>query len=238
MSNRTLRAMYAGMVRARVKVSDSGARTGLAGYADVACFAAGLVGLNAEDVVFGCREDGVVEAAHSRGTALPRVADATGRLYAAAGAAMTSCGGRKRVVLAFFERHEAEGPRWAKALEAVAALPLVLVVLPRCKGKEQGDLSAESRKAGVPGIAVDAADAIALYRVAQESLVRARMGGGAALIEAVRFQLDGGRAGHGADPVEMLGAYLQRRGVASERWLREAGSNGVPARGIKVGASA
>ena len=116
-------------------------------------------------------------------------------------------------------------------MQAVAELPLILVVLPRWKGAKATDLCVESRRAGVPGIAVDAADAIAVYRVAQESLVRARMGGGAALIEGVRFEIEGESAGQAADPVETLAAYLRRRGVASQSWLQRIGSIGVPARG-------
>ena len=212
--------MYAGMVRGRARVQGSRGRAARAAQRDVACFAAAIVGLRADDPVFGCRGDGVLEELWSLAS-LPRVADGVGRLYAAGGAAMTFRAGAERVAMAFFERHEAGGAAWGQALKAVAELPLVLVVLPRWTGAEDGELCPEARRAGVPRIAVDAADAIALYRVLQESLVRARMGGGAALIEGVWFAPAGQPKG---DAVEGLEAYLRQRGIASRGWLLRAGS--------------
>ena len=78
---------------------------------------------------------------------------------------------------------------------------------------------------GVPGIAVDADDAVAIYRVAQESIGRARAGGGAALMECVPFAIEGAAAKRTAanDAVAGLERYLVQRGVATKAWMdREA----------------
>jgi hypothetical protein len=218
--------MYSGMVEAR-RLAGEGAAKGRerrAAMADVACWASVLVGISEGDVVFGCRGDGVAGRLAGKAEG-PLIAGGVERLYAAVGAAAGLRGGRKgRVAVAFFARHEVDGARWAKGLEVGAEMPLVLVVLPRWKGAEgDADLCRESRRAGVPGIAVDGRDAIALYRVASESLGRARAGGGAALIEAVEFGAKGRGAEAQADAVAEMAAALERRGVATRVWLDRVG---------------
>jgi hypothetical protein len=228
MSNRTLRAMYTGMVQARGLAGEGSTRgrERRAAIDDVACWASVLVGVGEGDLVFGCRPDGVVGrlAGGSEGPVIPGGVE---RLYAAVGAAAGLRGGRQgRVVTAFFERHEAGGAKWAKALKVGAEMPLVLVVLPRWKGTDgDADLCRESRGARVPGIAVDGRDAIALYRVASESLGRARAGGGAALIAAVEFRVGGRGSKPEADAVVEFAAALERRGVATRVWLARAGGD-------------
>ena len=213
MSNKTLQAMYTRMVQARVLLAKSRRAE------DVACWVSATVGLTAEDVGFGCRPDGVLGVLHS-GAAMPLIAGGVERLYAAVGAAsMLKSGKDKRVVLAFFERHEVEKAAWLAGLRLAAELPLMVVVLPRWKGAEsEMDLCREARTVEVPGIPVDGSDAVALYRVAQESLGRAREDGGGALIEAVRFALPKGK-GDSVDAVGGLGDFLLRRGIASEAWM-------------------
>lgn len=226
MSNRTLRTMYSGMVRARGLVADGPAkgRERRAAMGDVGCWASVLVGVTEGDVVFACRRDGAVGALLG-GEGELIVRSGIDRLYAAVGAAAALRGGKKgRVVVAFFERHEVGGARWAAGLAVGAELPLVLVVLPRWKGTETGEeLCRESRGSGVPGIPVDGRDAVALYRVASESLGRARAGGGAALIEAISLEMPGDAGEVGTDAVAELAAGLERRGVASRAWIERVG---------------
>ena len=77
----------------------------------------------------------------------------------------------------------------------------------------------------VPGIPVDADDAVAIYRVAQESIGRARIGGGAALMECVPFVPEGaaGKGTASSDGIAGLERYLLQRGVATRVWMeREA----------------
>jgi hypothetical protein len=92
-------------------------------------------------------------------------------------------------------------------------LPVVLMVLP---GPGTVDLEALAAKAAgsidaaVPIIPVDAGDAVALYRVTQESIIRSRAGGGSAVI--IGFQC-------GTDAVKLLGTQLIRKGICTERWV-------------------
>jgi pyruvate dehydrogenase E1 component alpha subunit len=138
---------------------------------------------------------------------------------------------QKGVVVAYVLPGEAAEPLWRKALTFAAKqeLPVIFVALPL--GRERGSVSRAGRLAevaqscGVPGIAVDAADAVAIYRVAQESIGHARTGGGAALMECIPFVLAGAAAkrGRAGDAVQRLEEYMLKRGVASRAWMdREA----------------
>ena len=207
MSNKTLRTMYRRMVEARMTVAPG--RLGRATSEDVACWVSSTVGLEADDVVFGCRLPELVRS----GLPMALIPGGIERLYAAIGAAAVLRDGKgKRVVVAFFERHEVEKAAWLEGLRMTVELPLMMVVLPRWKGEESAmDLCREARTREVPGLPVDSGDAVAIYRVAQESLVRARADGGAALIEGVKMP--------GVDAVAGLGNYLSRRGVATQAWM-------------------
>ncbi len=57
---------------------------------------------------------------------------------------------------------------------------MVFVVLPARGAKRAGGVTALALECGVPAIPVDADDAVAIFRVAQESIGRARIGGGVA----------------------------------------------------------
>lgn len=105
---------------------------------------------------------------------------------------------------------------WKRVLTVAndGALPLVVVAIP--VGASEGgvlDLSAVAAKvaeAKIPVIPVDAADVVALYRVMQETCLRARADGGVVVIECVRS---------GTDPVQMLATQLQKKGICTERWI-------------------
>jgi hypothetical protein len=123
---------------------------------------------------------------------------------------------------------------WRKALAFAAEqeLPMVFVVLPagRSKGSNSrapkaGQVGAMALRCGVPGIAVDADDAVAIYRVAQESIGRARSGGGAALMECTPFVVEGaaGKRSQAADAIVGLEGYMLERRIATRTWMeREA----------------
>ena len=134
------------------------------------------------------------------------------------------------VVVAYASPGELGPAAWRKVFEFAVAelLPVVFVLLPpqRDAAKEAA-VSPLALKCGVPGIAVDAEDAVAIYRVAQESIGRARAGGGAALMECVPFVLEGAgdRRMRGADAIAGMEAYMLQRGVATRRWMEaEAGA--------------
>ena len=75
---------------------------------------------------------------------------------------------------------------------------------------------------GIPGIPVDGDDAVAMYRVAQEAIGRARIGGGAALMECISFK-PAGTKGKRADSIATLEQYMLPRRVVTKSWMeREA----------------
>ena len=132
------------------------------------------------------------------------------RLWFALGAA-SKLAGHKAVGVVYAGNGELTAAKWKLVLSEAQRmeLPLVFVTIP-AKGDNAGT-AALADKCKLPGIPVDAVDAVAMYRVAQESIGRARAGGGPALIEAVRFP-------GSADPVKMLRRQLMAKRVATERW--------------------
>ena len=144
---------------------------------------------------------------------------------------------RRDGVMVVYARHGEGSPAlWRQVLVFAAEhlLPVLFVVLPatqrrgaKTKATRSGAMSAISHRHGIPGMAVDADDAVALYRVAQEAIARARIGGGAALMECVPFILEGTKhlPQTTADAIEEMERYMLARDVATRRWMeREAKS--------------
>lgn len=160
---------------------------------------------------------------------LPRETDATNRLHTAVGVALAL----KRlqletVVIVFAELASQKPSAWRDTLQFAAReeLPILFIVLPPPLGKAAAKvqkpgkpfaLSAQSTANGVPGIPVDAADAVALYRVVQESIGRARAGGGPALMECIRLAMDGKK--ERSNPALILGRTLVSRKICGQQWL-------------------
>ena len=149
---------------------------------------------------------------------LPVVKDTAARLYIAIGAALAS---RKKgpLVLAYVDPADLTLPD-AKPILRLAAthtVPLLFVTLPS-PVKNPGHLSLVATTCGVPGIPVDAADAVALYRVTQESILRIRAGGGPVLMECMPFQLPGEKSTL-SDPILNMRESLLRRRLADESWF-------------------
>lgn len=146
---------------------------------------------------------------------LPTMAVATERLLMAVGAAVAAKASRKgQVLVVLVDAGEITLPLWRQMLGFVARLelPLLFVVLPARGIAGQGRLSAKATGWGVPGFPVDGADALALYRVVQESLGRLRTGGGPVLIECITWRVAGQRP---ADPLARLRELLLARGVST-----------------------
>jgi acetoin:2,6-dichlorophenolindophenol oxidoreductase subunit alpha len=97
-------------------------------------------------------------------------------------------------------------------------LPIIFVVMPPSLGTAAGEVSQLSLQCGVAGIAVDGDDAVAIYRVAQESIGRARVGGGPALIECIPFITEGSEDSR-QDAIAGIERYLLQRGVCTKAWL-------------------
>jgi TPP-dependent pyruvate/acetoin dehydrogenase alpha subunit len=134
------------------------------------------------------------------------------RLLCAAGEAMAlRAAGTKAVAVAYVAQDELKPAEWKRLFQAVDPdLPLVITVFPG-KGTdlEKSARTADGRVA-IPVIPVDAGDVVALYRVAQESIGRARAHGGVAVIECVAM---------GTDPVKMMGAQLVKKGICTAAWV-------------------
>ena len=150
--------------------------------------------------------------------ALPREAatgSAADRLLCAVGMAMAlKARTAHGVAIAYADATDLKSSEWTRVLGLAAAgeIPLVLVVTPATGSGPH--FSALARRASpdgrIPVIPVDAADAVALYRVAQESIVRARADRRAAVIACVAT---------GDDPIALLGAQLIAKGICTERWI-------------------
>ena len=167
---------------------------------------------------------------------LPPIATVRERLWASVGAAQAvkaagvsakaagSEATQQAVVIAYLHPAEAPKPLLREVLACAAAqdLPLIFVLMP---GEAAGGICVLSLKSGVPGIAVDGADAVAIYRVAQESVGRARAGGGTALIECVPFVLAGNGKPRKVDAIPALQDYLLRRGVCTQAWIDRAAAS-------------
>ena len=125
----------------------------------------------------------------------------------------------------------------AMALAATQKLPVVCLVESsfdtRSQSLAQG-VAAGDDPAYYPKIAVDGCDVVAVFRVAQEAIRRAREGHGPAVIECLTSRTNGlaDDAGHHslvgnaaqtplpADPLSFMEQYLRRRDLWSDEWSR------------------
>ena len=184
----------------------------------------GTVLKDAEEMTVGTRKPDAVRAAG----ALPYVADGEVRLSMGMGASLLLKTSKQRqAVVVLVKRHEVAKGAWRRVLEVAGRqeLPVIFVVLPEAGKEKRGggaELCGLARKCGVPGIPVDASDAIALYRVAQESLGRIRMDGGPVLVEGIGYALEGERKPVQRDAVLQMGQYLLARKVCTEAWMAAA----------------
>ena len=96
-------------------------------------------------------------------------------------------------------------------------LPVVFVLETGTPGEPDGPASLLNSQVDpgeeMPHIAADGNDAVALYRVAHESIDRARRGRGPTLIECAAFHVEGLRTGRHLDPVANLESFLKAKGV-------------------------
>lgn len=145
------------------------------------------------------------------------------RLKIALGAALALKSQRQNnLVMAYAYYAELPKRSWKQllALTAKLNLPIIFVILPDTSNKGRAtNLCAKARSAGIPGIPVDASDAIALYRVAQESIGRSRGGDGPVLIECISSQLAEQRSNEINDPILYMKKFLTGRNIASEDWI-------------------
>ena len=140
------------------------------------------------------------------------------RLHIALGAAVAYKTSKNRKVAVIFW-NDAAGDQWQNALDAARAhgLPILFIreadavrakSAMRSKVKRAGAITDET---GLPIIKVDGNDVVAVYRVAHESIGRARLGRGPTLIECENFQAKG--KGRVANSIANMETYLRGKGL-------------------------
>ena len=158
---------------------------------------------------------------------MPWIDDAEERLRMAMGAALSfKALGRANVVVAYVQGDEIAKNVWRKLLEFASKLelPIIFVILPSGKTRNGAmNLSGRTARWGVPGIPVDAGDAVALYRAAQESLGRTRGGDGPVLLECVEFRVKSRSGSLPVDPLVQMKKFLLGRKICTEAWVKGAG---------------
>ena len=110
----------------------------------------------------------------------------------------------------------------ARSLAGDARLPVIFVedAFGQAAPKANGRSGASD---AMPSIPVDADDVVAIYRVAHESIQRARRGGGPTRIVGVLWPTasDGRPAETAGDAVERLERWLVARGLPAQAWRME-----------------
>jgi hypothetical protein len=131
-----------------------------------------------------------------------------------------------RITAIFFDA--AQGSKVLQEARAVAIgakLPVILVEHGPAKAKRGGSKKAKKAAAlEYPSIPVDTQDVIAMYRVAHESIARAREGAGPTHMVSVRWQtvVAGKRVRVKAqNAVQHLEEWLLARGLPVQQWRRE-----------------
>ncbi len=99
---------------------------------------------------------------------------------------------------------------WESSLQFAGPRKLGIVYLICTAADSNHDLRGRALTFQVPGISVDGNDVVAVYRVAEESVRRAREGHGPTLIDC---KVDPAR-----DPLAFMEDYLKKRNMWSDKW--------------------
>lgn len=190
-----------------------------------AVLAATTIHLSAGDLVSGIADDQTVHELAPRSSAGEDAHDVPQslRIPLCAGAARgMQTAGTDRVAVAFVEGGSAE-PGWADALRWAHRdrLPFLLVVMDNGQADRRQtkrtsaplvwpELTKLGRRIHLPHFPVDGEDAVAVYRVMQETSARARSGGGPSVLWAM---LSAERLTPRHQPLKRLEAYMHARGI-------------------------
>jgi len=172
------------------------------------------------------------EAVSAPAHQVPALASCADQLLFALGSAFALKANRPaskpgNLVMAYIQTGDLKVSGWKLLLRLAAAhdLPIILVALPDPRSAS-GRLSRLATKNGVPGIMVDAADPVALYRVAQESMERVRHTRGGVLIECVPYLAPlheespkKSRKRTAPDPLQIMEQFLLDRQVVTQEWM-------------------
>lgn len=152
------------------------------------------------------------------------------RLWMALGAAAAllppaKADGRRGAAVCYLRNTKLSPAVLRRAFQVAAEqrLPILFIALPASLTSNRGGPGATggiAARCGIPSISADRDDAIAIYRVAQESLGRARSGGGPALIECVSFVPQGTLSSRQTtDPLAVIDSYLLERKIVTREWI-------------------
>jgi TPP-dependent pyruvate/acetoin dehydrogenase alpha subunit len=160
------------------------------------------------------------KSSHRNGKSLPEPGHAHTR--AAIGAALANKT-RKNGKVAVVFGNESESESWRETLHiaTVHALPMIFVVREGRKptgrrGTSDSEQFAKTDTPWFPAITVDRDDVVAVYRVANEAISRARLGRGPTLIECRPFRphtTSNGSGEHSHDPILNMENYLRGKGL-------------------------
>jgi len=129
---------------------------------------------------------------------------------------------KRSVVMALCAGESPSLDRWHETLKFAGAhkLPILYVVKQAAANPSSStqnahleDFSFMARDYGFPGIIVDGSDVVAVWRVAQESLHRARNGSGPTLIDC--------RMESSQDPLAHMEHYMRERSVWDDAWKKK-----------------
>jgi len=168
----------------------------------------------------------VPEAAHSTIHLIPPAASVASQLNVAAGFALAAKLEEHRavVVVQLHDGFSALG-FWHEAATIAAAerLPIIFVgrrLFANAGATGGSELRDRASAYGIPGISVDGNDVVAMWRVSQESIHRARGGAGPTLIDAQLLPLNAGANGKpdANDPLHRMQHYLEKRNHWDKSW--------------------
>jgi TPP-dependent pyruvate/acetoin dehydrogenase alpha subunit len=131
----------------------------------------------------------------------------------------------KSVTLAFAAGEAMSGKTANETLSFAAAhkLPIVYIVENAASPNGRGT---KTHTQGVPTITVDGNDVVAVYRVSQESIRRAREGYGPAVIEARTLDSSQRKEnGNASDPLSFMENYLKQKKLWSDDWKKKLAKN-------------
>ena len=191
-----------------------------------ALLAATLIHLSAGDLVSGIADDRTLRELAPKSSAGNDAHDVPQslRVPLCAGAARgMQTAGTDRLAVAFAQAGSLE-PGWADALRWAHRdhLPFLLVVADNSKAAGRSrpsraaapllwpELTKLARSIHLPHFPVDGEDAVAVYRVIQETSARARSGGGPAVLWAM---LSPERLSPRQQPIKRLESYMSARGI-------------------------
>jgi pyruvate dehydrogenase E1 component alpha subunit len=133
---------------------------------------------------------------------------------------------KRNVVVALCSNGNAGSPdcrHQAMKFAGIHKLPIIYVLRsssafelgPEKRSPVLEEISFMARDCGFPAVIVDGKDAVAVWRVAQESIHRARNGAGPTLIECDT------ESSPDTDPLAHMEHYMRKRGVWDDQWRRD-----------------